>query len=108
MNEQPLITSSIVNRLFSHDKFTSDPHAVAAEIANNFDATICEDLNALPMAVMSGLPQFYNLVEVQSNAARVCKTTHNHQRIVKSSALLATVVAMLLQVRIWCEFLLFI
>lgn len=100
LNEPQLITSTIVSRLFGHDKFTSEPHAVAAEIAKNFDATICEDLNALPMAVMCGLPQFYNLSEVESNATRVCKTTHNHERIIKSCTLLATIIAMVLQVRI--------
>lgn len=54
--------------------------------------------HALPMAIMSALPQFYSLPEVQSNATRVCRTTHNHSRVIQSAITLATMSALLLQV----------
>ncbi|XP_057368841.1 uncharacterized protein LOC130689916 [Daphnia carinata] len=97
LNSEPLITSSVVNRLLSQERFPHDPHGVARETAQLFNEAICEDLHALPMAIMCGLPQFYNLSEVQSNAARVCRTTHNHDRVVKSASLLASMVALILQ-----------
>ena len=98
LNTQPFITSCVINRLLSQDRFSIDPHAVASETAQEFNGTILEDLNALSMAIMCGLPQFYNLSEVESNATRVCRTTHNHERIVKSASLLASIVALILQV----------
>lgn len=98
LNINPLITSSVVNRLICQEQFSIDPHNVAARTAQQFGETICDDLHALPMAVMSGLPQFYNISEVQSNAIRVCRTTHNHRRIVNSASLLASVIALILQV----------
>lgn len=98
LNSEPLITSSVVNRLLSQERFLQDPHGIARETAQLFNEAICEDLHALPMAIMSGLPQFYNLSEVQSNATRVCRTTHNHDRVVKSASLLASMVALILQV----------
>lgn len=101
LDTKPLITSSIVNRLVCHDQFPSDPHAVAAETARHFGDSIFDDLYALPMAVMSGLPQFYNISEVQSNAIRVCRTTHSNKRIIKSASFLASVIALLLQVNLY-------
>lgn len=98
LNTKPLITSSVVNRLICQEQFSIDPHTVAAGTAQQFGATICDDLHALPMAVMSGLPQFYNISEVQSNAVRVCRTTHSHKRIVRSASLLASIIALILQV----------
>ena len=95
---KPLITSSVVNRLLCQERFAIDPHLIAGETAKLFDEAICEDLHALPMAIMCGLPQFYNLMEVQSNATRVCRTTHNHNRIIKSASLLASIIALILQV----------
>ncbi len=99
LNAQPFITSCVVNRLLSQDRFSVDPHAVANDTAKELNGTILEDLHALPMAIMCGLPQFYNLSEVESNATRVCRTTHNHERIIKSSSILASIVALILQVK---------
>ena len=51
------------------------------------------------MAIISALPQFYSLPEVQSNATRVCRTTHNHPRVIQCTCTLATISALLLQVK---------
>ena len=51
------------------------------------------------MAIISGFPQFYNLAEVQSNATRVCRTTHNDSRMIQSASTLASISALILQVK---------
>lgn len=101
-NSQSFITSTVINRLLAHEGFCRDPHSTALDTARQLKEVVCEDLYALPMAIISGLPQFYNLSEVQSNAIRVCQTTHNHERVVKASSLLASIVALILQVR-YCQ-----
>lgn len=95
---QPFISSTVVNRLIAQDGFPVDPHSVALETSKLLNDTVCEDLHALPIAIMSGLPQFYNLSEVRSNAERVCRTTHNHEQMIKASVMLATIISLILQV----------
>ena len=98
LNTKPFITSTVISQLLADNKFPIDPHSVALEIAVKLDSSVCEDLHALPMAVISGLPQFFNLQEVEYNALRVCRTTHAHPRVTKSASSLAIIVALILQV----------
>lgn len=52
ITNQPFITSTVVNRLVSHERFCIEPHAVALQTAQNLKDTVCEDLHALPMSIM--------------------------------------------------------
>jgi len=100
LNVKPLITSTVINQLLVNSSlFASDPHSVALETARRLNTAVCEDLHALPMAIVSALPQFYNLDEVKSNARRVCQTTHAHPIVLESTTTLAVIVAQLLQGR---------
>ena len=98
LNAKPLITSTVINQLLANNLFATDPHSVALETARRLNSAVCEDLHALPMAVVSAMPQFYNLDEVKSNARRVCQTTHAHPSVIKSATTLAVIVAQILQV----------
>ena len=95
---RPFITSTVINHLVGENQFLTEPHLVAANVARSMNSTICEDLHALPMAILTGLAQFYNLDEVACNATRICKTTHAHPRVITACTALARVVATLLQV----------
>lgn len=75
-----------------------EPHTVSMKLASSFQAAVCEDLHALPMAIVTGLPQFYNLDEVACNAQRICKTTHNDPVLIRCASNLAVTVAMIMQV----------
>jgi len=97
-NTKPLITSTVINQLLVNNLFATDPHSVALETALKLNSAVCEDLHALPMAIVAAVPQFYNLDEVKSNARRVCQTTHAHSGVIKSTTLLAVIVAQILQV----------
>ena len=98
LNTKPFITSTVINQLLVSEVFPTDPHSAAADMAKRLNSAVCEDLHALPMAIVSALPQFYNLTEVKSNALRVCKTTHAHPSVMKSASALAVIVAQILQV----------
>ena len=95
---KPFITSTVINKLLMEDHFVSDPHWVATKVARNLNSAVYEDLHPLPMALITGLPQFYNLDEVTSNASRICKTTHAHPVMIDATSTLARIVALILQV----------
>lgn len=98
LNSKPFITSAAINHLLLHNRFPLDPHGTSLEVAQKLQKSISEDLHILPMGMLAGLPQFYNLSEVQSNAIRVCRTTHNYGLLIQMSCRLASVIALLLQV----------
>ena len=53
--------------------------------------------SVIPLTV-TGVPNFHNLSEVKNNAARICKATHVDPRCVAASVMVASVVALMLQV----------
>lgn len=42
--QKPFITSTIVNRLLSQDRFSADPHMISKKTALEFNGATCEDL----------------------------------------------------------------
>ena len=97
-NSRPFITSTVINKLVVEERYPMEPHTVSMKLASSFQAAVCEDLHALPMAIVTGLPQFYNLDEVACNAQRICKTTHNDPVLIRCASNLAVTVAMIMQV----------
>ena len=55
-------------------------------------------LNSLYNPLFQGIPHFYDLEEVTSNAARICRATHSDPRCIATSITSAILVALLLQV----------
>ena len=97
--------------------FVRSPHVVASLVHDRFRAVIEEadleeqksekaqklrqvflDGSGLAAALTTGVPHFYDLQEVESNALRICKVTHYEPQCQASAIAVAVTVALLLQV----------
>lgn len=43
-HQKPFITSTIINRLLSQERFSADPYMISKKTANEFNGATCEDL----------------------------------------------------------------
>lgn len=68
---------SFVFQVVCEPDFIKDPHGTAKKVWEDFESP---SNGAIMRTSMLGVTHFFDLSEISSNAARICKTTHYDPR----------------------------